>query len=77
MAKLRPDEAALAQLRRLADADATCVLIDGGATACLQTASPEELLLLTVAVQLAASECHLHTNPAGTLLSVSPVAPIV
>ena len=77
LARLDPNQAAVTRLNKLADAEGTLGLIDGGATACLRTASEEELRLPTIAVQLAAGECQLHINSAGTLLSKSPVAPIV
>ena len=52
-------------------------MIDGGATACLRTATSEERSFPTVDVQLATGACQLHVNHAGTLLSQSPVSPIV
>ena len=77
LARVRADSTSVTQLRRLAEAEGANGLIDGGATACLRTASSEELKLPTIAVQLAAGECQLHINHAGTLLSKSQVAPIV
>ena len=77
LAKLNPSQEAVTRLKKLAEADCALGLIDGGATACLRTASEEELHLPTTSVQLAAGECQLHVNGAGTLLSKSHVAPIV
>ena len=77
MARLDPNQDAIARLRRLQEAEGTRGLIDGGATSCLRTAKEDEHGLPTIAVQLAAGECELHINNAGTLLSRNPVAPIV
>ena len=77
LAKVQATDLSLKQIKRLAEADGSCGLIDGGATACLRTALPGEDQFPTVDVQLATGECKLHVNPAGTLLSPTAVAPIV
>ena len=77
LARLSPDSGSLDRLKRLTEAEGAKGLIDGGATACLRTASSKELHLPTISVQLAAGECKLHVNASGTLLSRQNVAPIV
>ena len=77
LAKVQANEVSVKQLKRLADAEGACGLIDGGATSCLRTALPDERHLPVVNVQLATGECELHVNHAGTLLSPTEVAPIV
>ena len=52
-------------------------LIDGGATSCLRTAYTTELTLPTIPVKLACGSCDLHINAYGTLLSRTPVSPII
>ena len=77
LARLSHDPDSLDRLKRLTEAEGAKGLIDGGATACLRTASERELSLPTISVQLAAGECELHVNASGTLLSRQCVAPIV
>ena len=69
-------EAAM-QINDLSHRGRCCGLIDGGATACLRTAKSHELQLPTLDVELAFGKCKLHVNQAGTLLSPTPVNPIV
>ena len=52
-------------------------MIDGGATACLRTATEEEKGLPEVNVKLACGECKLLVNREGTLLSRDYVSPIL
>ena len=52
-------------------------LIDGGATACLRTAEDSERNLPRIPVKLACGSCDLHINDYGTLLSPTPVSPII
>ena len=77
LSKMQPSMPTSNLLKRMVETNGTRGLIDGGATACLRTAERTELGLPRVPVQLAAGECHLHVNHAGTLLSPKPVAPIV
>ena len=49
----------------------------GGATACLRTAEDSERNLPRIPVKLACGSCDLHINDYGTLLSPTPVSPII
>eukprot|EP00439_Symbiodinium_sp_Y106_P033996 s211_g4.t1 len=77
MAKVGVHLDAAIQINDLSHKGRCCGLIDGGATACLRTAKSHELQLPTLDVELAFGKCKLHVNQAGTLLSPTPVNPIV
>ncbi|CAE7234908.1 RE1, partial [Symbiodinium necroappetens] len=74
---LRADLDSASQALKVVCVEGRKGLIDGGATSCLRTAYTTELTLPTIPVKLACGSCDLHINAYGTLLSRTPVSPII
>ncbi|CAE7464985.1 unnamed protein product, partial [Symbiodinium microadriaticum] len=74
---LRADLDSASQVLKVVCVEGRKGLIDGGATSCLRTAYTTELTLPTIPVKLACGSCDLHINAYGTLLSRTPVSPII